>query len=166
VARLLLFEDLELGRRFSGGRHTVDREEIIAFAREWDPQPFHLDDGAARQSVFGEITACTAHIFSILCKVSHDYEERADSMAALGFDEMRMERPLRPGVTVHLENEVVAMRRSRSKPDRGIVSFLGRLVNQNGEVVMSLRATSMIRARASRTLRQDRSGPSRRRRNP
>ena len=136
-------------RRFSGGRHTVDRGEIISYAREWDPQPFHLDDEAARQSVFGEITACTAHIFAILSKVSHQYEARADSMAALGFEEMRMQRPLRPGDIVHLENEVVAMRRSRSKPDRGIVSFLGRLINQEGEVVMSMKATSMVRARTS-----------------
>jgi acyl dehydratase len=147
MVKLLCFEDLEVGQRFSGGRHTVGREEIVSFAREWDPQPFHLDDEAARKSVFGEITACTAHIFSILCKVSHEYPERADSMAALGIDEMRMELPLRPGDTVHLENEVVAKRRSRSKPDRGVVSFRGRLVNQEGRVVMRLKATSMVRAR-------------------
>ncbi|MBW2417878.1 MAG: MaoC family dehydratase [Deltaproteobacteria bacterium] len=146
---MLLFEELEVGQRFAGGRHTVDREEIVSFAREWDPQPFHLDDEAARQSVFGEITASTAHIFAILCKLSHQYEARADSMAALGIDEMRMLRPLRPGDTLHLENEVIAMRLSRSKPDRGVVSFQAHLINQEDEVVMSMKATSMVRARST-----------------
>ena len=144
---LLFLEDFAVGRGFSSPPYHVSKEEVVSFARVWDPQPFHVDEGAAAASLYGGIIACSAHIFSIFTRLSSHAEPRSAALGALGFDEMRIPSPLRAGDTVRLTTECIEMRRSRSKPDRGIISSRVRLENQRGEVVFSAITTFMIRAR-------------------
>ena len=93
----------------------VTKKEIIDFARRWDPQPFHVDEEAARSSIYGGITACTAHIFAIVCRLDAEMETKLAGIAGLGFDEMRVHQPLRAGDTVHIMSECMDVRRSKSK---------------------------------------------------
>lgn len=144
---VLYLEDYFAGRRSRSPHYHVRREEIIEFARRWDPQPFHVDEESARASVHGGLIACSAHIFAIFCHLSNGLPEKTAALAGLGFDEMRLLRPVRPGDVLHLESECVETRRSRSRPDRGVVRSRARLVNQRGEDVFSVISTFLIRAR-------------------
>ncbi len=140
------FEQYRVGDSFRTASHTVDRDEIISFARQWDPQPWHTDETAAKASVFGGLTACSAHIFSIFCIITPKWENGAiqQPVASLGFDEMRMLKPLYAGDTVHCVSNIELARRSKSKPDRGIVASRVEMVNQREEVVFSILATFII----------------------
>ncbi|MGD8981211.1 MAG: MaoC/PaaZ C-terminal domain-containing protein, partial [Desulfobacterales bacterium] len=98
---IMYFEDVEVGRkRNKSVTYQVHKEEIIEFARHWDPRSFHLDEKAAVSSVFGGLVACSAHIFSILSWFGTHGNRRTASMAALGFDELRMRHPVRPNDTL------------------------------------------------------------------
>ena len=135
---LLYFEFFTPGLVLESAPYTVSREEIIAFASEWDPQPFHLDDEAAANSVFGRISACSAHIFSLSNKLSIDLTPGdAQVLAGLGFDKMRMLLPLFAGDTIYLRDETIDVRVSRSRPERGVVTTRSQLINQHNEVIFS-----------------------------
>ncbi len=145
----LYYDDLVLGDEHVAGTYTVTREAIIDFASEWDPQPFHIDEAAAQASFFGGLTACSAHIFSIFCITSQRWESGVVQMAVagLGFDEMRMLRPVYAGDTLSCFTIVHALRESGSRPDCGIVTYRSELRNQRGEAVFSILATSMMARR-------------------
>lgn len=140
------FENYVPGDEHAAGTHSVTAQEIIDFASQWDPQPFHLDEEVARQSVFGGLTACSAHIFSILCITSQQWESGVvqQAVAGLGFDEMRMLKPVYAGDTLRCVSKIDSVRLSNSRPGCGIVNFLTRLVNQDDEVVFSIRASSLV----------------------
>lgn len=140
------FEDYRVGDSYPTDSHRVGKEEIIAFARQWDPQPWHTDEEAARASVFGGLTACSAHIFSIFSMISPRWSNGAiqQPIASLGFDQLRMLKPVYAGDTLHCVSNVETARRSSSKPDRGIVASRVDMHNQHGEVVFSVLATFMI----------------------
>ncbi len=140
------FEDYSVGDEHLAGTYEVSREEIVAFAEKWDPQPFHVDEEAARASVFGGLTACSAHIFSIYCITAQNWQSGVvqQAVAGLGFDEMRMLGPLFAGDTVQCITVVEEARPSSSRPDCGIVVYRGRLVKQDGEVVFSVRAATLM----------------------
>lgn len=146
----LYFEDIEVGKIVNkSAKFEVTRDEVVEFARRWDPRPFHVDDTAAAQSVFGSLAACSAHIFSILSWFASRGEGRTASLSALGFDEMRMRHPIRPGDTISCEIQCLEKRESRSKPDRGIIRYQGTLRNQHGTVVFSVVVTSLVSKRPS-----------------
>ena len=145
--RLLYLEDYEPGRTFRSADYRVTATEIMEFARTWDPQPFHVDEEAGRQSMFGSIIACSAHIFAVFCKLSNTVDSKTATLGGLGFDELRMHRPMRPGDTVHLAGECQSVRRSRSKPDRGIVRSAIRLYNHHDELVFSCTSTFLVQSR-------------------
>ena len=138
------FEDVEVGVPSRSGAYRVTRDEVIAFARKWDPQPWHLDDDAAAKTHFGRISACYAHVFAILSKLTMEREEKHDILAGLGFEECMMSHPVYPGDVLSMESEVVAKRASRSKPDRGIVTGRFSLFNQDGVEVFRGRGRSMV----------------------
>ncbi len=140
-------EDFEVGHASRSPAYYVSRDEVIAFATAWDPQPFHIDDAAASASVFGVLTACSAHVFALFTKLANTLPHKTAALAGLGFDELRLPRPVRAGDTIHLTTRVIAIRRSRSKPDRGVVQSHGTLVNQDGDVVFSANSTFLVRAR-------------------
>jgi acyl dehydratase len=140
------FDDCVIGAEHAAASHTVSAQEIIEFARTWDPQPWHVDEEVARTSMFGGLTACSAHIFSIFCITSQRWQSGVvqQAIAGLGFDEMRMHRPVYAGDTLHCLSTIHAARVSTSKPDRGIVTYHTQLMNQDDEVVFSIKASTLM----------------------
>lgn len=146
---LIHFEDVEIGAPTLGGRYEVTREEVIDFARKWDPQPWHLDDAEAAKTLFGRISACYTHVFAILSKLTTDQADKLAIVAGLGFEDMFMASPVYPGDVLRLETEHLDKRASRSKPDRGIVGSRFTLRNQDGVEVLSGRGRAMVAMRPS-----------------
>ena len=144
---LRYIEDYEIGLVIKSHSRRVSSEEIIEFAKLWDPQPFHIDEEAARASIHGGIIACTAHIFAIITRLGAEMETKDAGLAALGFDEMRLHQPLRAGDTVYFTSECTAVRRSNTKPDRGIVETISRLFNQRDELLFSMQCVLMLASR-------------------
>ena len=140
------FDDCVVGDEHLAGRYEVTGPEIVAFARQWDPQPFHIDEEAAEASIFGGLIACSAHIFSIYCITSQRWQSGVvqQAVAGLGFDELRMQKPVFAGDTLQCKTIIAAARPSNSNPDYGIVTYDSRLENQDGEVVFSVKASSML----------------------
>jgi acyl dehydratase len=127
------------------GAKTVTKEEIMAFAREFDPQPFHVDEAAASRSIYGGLIASGWHSGSMLMRMFYEAVFRdAASMGSPGIDELRWVKPVRPGDTLHFRATVLEATPSRSKPDRGVVRTFCELLNQHGEVVMSLKPVNFI----------------------
>ncbi len=132
------FEDYEVGQSFEHGAYEVRAEEIMAFARQYDPQPFHLDMAAAGSSVFGGLTASGFHTVAIQGALMHSSPEAdAAVMAGLGWDEVRFSSPARDGDTLSVRFTCLEARASASKPDRGIVRNRVEVLNQNGRTVLS-----------------------------
>ncbi|MBW2605668.1 MAG: acyl dehydratase [Deltaproteobacteria bacterium] len=145
---IMYFEDIEVDKkRIKSKVYRVKKEEIIEFARHWDPRSFHLDETAAVSSVFGGLVACSAHIFSILSWFATHGERRTASMAALGFDDLRMRHPVRPNDTLSCAFTCLEKNESRSKQDRGIVRTLASLSNQQNIEVFSAVVTTMVAKR-------------------
>ena len=140
------FDDCLVGAEHHGATHNVSAQEIIEFAKTWDPQPWHIDEEIARASHFGGLTACSAHIFSIFCITSQRWQSGVvqQAIAGLGFDEMRMHKPVYAGDTLRCVSIVGAARASQTKPDRGIVVYHTQLLNQHNEVVFSIKASTMM----------------------
>jgi acyl dehydratase len=142
------FEDYEPGAMFEYGTITVDAADVIDFARRFDPQPFHVDAEAAARGPFAGLIASGWHTASLMMRLFVDrYLSSVASLGSPGVDELRWIRPVRPGDALRMRCSVLEARRSRSKPDRGIVRTLVEVLNQHGEVVMSLKALNMLRCR-------------------
>jgi acyl dehydratase len=145
---IMFFEDVEVGKkRTKSVTYQVKKEEIIEFARHWDPRSFHIDEVAAVSSVFGGLVACSAHIFSILSWFGTHGKKRTASMAALGFDKLGMHHPVRPGDTLSCRFTYLEKRESHSKKDRGIIRTLASISNQQNIEVFSAIITSMVAKR-------------------
>ena len=145
---LLHFEDFPVGEVIVFGDRLVTQEEIIAFAREWDPQPFHLDAEAAKDSQIGELIASGWHTGSLLMRMMCDaYLLRAASEGAPGIDEMRWLKPVRPGDRLSVRRTTLAARVSRSRPRIGIVDFQFEVMNQTGETALLLKSAAFLRRR-------------------
>jgi acyl dehydratase len=130
-------EDFAAGQTFNTGRHRVDKEQIIAFARQFDPQPFHTDEEAARQSPFGGLAASGWHTAGMTMRLMLDGEFKpAGGILGVGFDDLSWPRPVRPGDELHAISEILDVRPSKSKPDRGMIRVRTTTFNQNNEPVM------------------------------
>ena len=141
------YEDFHVGDRHeSPGGYEVTEEEIVEFARRYDPRPFHVDAEAAAASAFGGLVACTAHIFAMQCAIAAEDLPTA-AVSALGFDKMRTLAPVRPGDFLTIADEVLGCRLSESRPGVGIVTFGVALVNQRDETVFSYENTCLIACR-------------------
>ncbi len=134
------FEDFAVGQIFpSAQRRHVGKDEIVAFAKEYDPQPFHLDEEAARRSIFSGLCASGWHTAAMTMRLIADSEFRpAGGTVGLGFEELRWPLPVRPGDELRIEAEVLDVRPSKSRSDRGLMRVRTRTLNQNGEVVQEL----------------------------
>jgi acyl dehydratase len=142
------FEDFAPGSIAQYGPRTVTREEIVEFAAEFDPQPMHLDEEAARASMLGGLAASGWHTCALVMRMICDwFLLDAASMGAPGVDEVKWLRPVRPGDALTLRRTVIDTRVSNSRPEMGFVKFLYELVNQNGELVMTLTTPAMLRRR-------------------
>jgi acyl dehydratase len=114
----LYFKELEIGTRSVAGPYPVSKDEIIQFAKQYDPEPRHIDEEAAARSVFGGLTACSAHTFSIFILLTTRRQPRLHVLAGLGWDDLRLPHAVRPGDELDLETTVLEMRESKSKPDK------------------------------------------------
>ena len=142
------FEDYVPGAVHDLGSGVVDEQEVIAFARQLDPQPFHLDKERAEESVFGGLIASGWHTACMAMRLIVDhYLSEASSEGSPGIDELRWLRPVRPGDQLTVRITILDARRSRSRPERGIVRSQIDTLNQDGEVVMHLTSTIFIRCR-------------------
>jgi acyl dehydratase len=129
-------EDFAAGQRYGSGRLTVDKERIKSFAREFDPQPFHLDEDAARRSIFGGLAASGWHTAAMTMRLLVESEFKpAGGIIGAGFDEFRWPAPVRPGDELHLEIEVLEVRPSKSRPHQGLLKIRTTTKNQKGEAV-------------------------------
>jgi acyl dehydratase len=145
------FEDFVVGEvQIPRGRVRVEKDDIIAFAKKFDPQPFHLDDEAGRKSIFGRLVASGWHTAALTMSLVASSEYRAASgTIGLGFDGLRWQMPVYPGDELRIESEVLEMRPSKSRPDRGLMKIRTRTLNQNGEVVQELIANAMVPRRSA-----------------
>ena len=127
------------------GRVRVEKEDIIAFAQKFDPQPFHLDEEAARHSMFGRLVASGWHTAAMTMSLIARADYRASGgTIGLGFESLRWPAPVVPGDELHIVSEVLEARPSRSRPDRGLVKIRTRTLNQNGELVQEVIGNAMV----------------------
>ena len=144
------FEDYPPRTVIEGGAVVVTESDIVEFARRYDPQTMHTDPAAAIHGFFGGLIASGWHTAALMMRLfAAHFLSPASSLASPGIDELRWLKPVRPGDVLSLRVTVTEARRSRSKPDQGIVRSLVEVLNQNGEVVMSLKPISLIRCRPS-----------------
>ena len=141
------FEDYTVGATYVCGSFTVTEEEIIGFATRYDPQMMHVDPRLAADGPFGAVIASGWHTVACSMRLLVDNFLPRNGLAAPGVDELRWPRPVRPGDTLTVRVTVEQARRSRSKPDRGLVRTLMEAVNKNGEVVMSMKPMNLVRVR-------------------
>ena len=129
-------EDFEPGQKFGSGRLRVDRERIKSFGAEFDPQPFHVDEGAARDSLFKGLAASGWHTAAMTMRLLVEGEFKpAGGIVGAGFDELRWPRPVRPGDELRVESEILEVRPSKSRPDQGLIKVKTTTLNQNGDAV-------------------------------
>ena len=139
------FEDFTPGQVIELGSWTITRDEIIAFAKQFDPQPFHLDDEAAKKTIYGGLIASGWHTGSIMMRLLYDgLVKDTVSLGSPGVDELRWVKPVRPGDTLSARVTVLECVPSRSKPDRGLVRSVVELRNQHGEVVVTSKGLSLF----------------------
>jgi len=142
------FEDYTPGAVYEYGYIAVSEADILDFARAFDPQPIHVDPEFAAQGPFGGLIASGWHTAAIMMRMFADHcLSRVASLASPGIDELRWPAPVRPGDSLRLRATFVEARRSRSKPDRGLVRTKAELINQNDQTVLELTAMNIIRAR-------------------
>jgi len=132
----LTFEELEIGARSAAGPYLVSKDEIIRFATQYDPTPRHIDEEAGARSQFGGLTASGSHTFAVYILLSSRLQPHFQVLMGLGWDELRLPNPVRPGDQLDLEMTVLEKRESKSRPDRGIVRNKNLLRNQKGETVL------------------------------
>jgi acyl dehydratase len=141
----MFYEDIEVGATVRVGSYRIDADDIVSYARRWDPLPVHTDEAAASKTLFGGLTASGSHTLAIRVLLLHRVPIQEGLIGAAGWDEVRFHTPVRPGDELWLEVTWLAKRQSQSKPDRGIVTALMKLLNQRDEVVLSHRGTIFMR---------------------
>jgi acyl dehydratase len=142
-------EDFAVGQTFgSSGRFRMENERIKAFAAEFDPQPFHLDEKVARDSIFEGLAASGWHTAAVTMRLLVESDLKpAGGILGLGFEEFRWPRPVRPGDELRVESEVLEVRPSRSRPDEGLIKVRTTTFNQDGEAVQVLAGNLLVRRR-------------------
>jgi acyl dehydratase len=143
-AKKYYLEDLAVGQTFRSGTHRITAEEIISYARQFDPQPFHLSDDGAKGSLFGSLAASGWHTAAITMRLNVESGlPLAGGVIGAG-GEIKWPRPTRPGDTLHVVSTIMDIRPSRSRPDRGTVTARTETFNQAGDVVQELIAKLVV----------------------
>lgn len=144
------FEDYRAGEVIEFGQIAFTEAEIIEFARQYDPQPFHIDREAAARGPFGGIIASGWHTAGkVMRTLVDEFISEVAGMGSPGVDEVRWLKPVRPGDRLHVRVTVLETRRSQSKPDRGVLVSTTEAINQDGEIVYRMRGMGMYRCRSS-----------------
>lgn len=140
-----------IGTRTRASRtYTVTREEVIEFATKYDPQPFHLDDEAAKNTFFGRLSASGWHTGAMVMRLMVDTWKDTEPTAGLGspgIDELKWVKPVYPGDELSVEMELIDKRRSKSRPDMGLTKTKQTVTNQHGDVVMTMVSNGLLRVR-------------------
>ena len=138
-------EDFSVGQVFNSGRLRVDKDQIIAYAKQFDPQPFHLDEAAALKSPFRGLAASGWHTAGMTMRLMVDGEFKpAGGILGVGFDDLSWPRPVRPGDELHTTSEILEVRPSKSRPDRGLLRVKTTTFNQNDEPVMTFTGNLLV----------------------
>jgi len=149
-------EDFEVGQKFSSDRLVVEKGRIKTFAAEFDPQPFHLDDDAARNTMFGGLVASGWHTAAITMKLLVESDLKpAGGIVGAGFDELRWPLPVRPGDELRVESEILNVRTSKSQPQQGLIKVRTTTLNQNDEPVQVAVANLVVPRRGKELQQQD-----------
>ena len=148
---MIYFEDLEVGAETDFGSYDVTREEVLEFARKYDPQPFHLSDEEAAKTHFGRIAASGWHTAAMTMAViaRHVVADEQAGLGSPGIDELRWKRPVYPGDTLHVRGKIVDKTPSRSRPDMGSFRTETMVTNQHDQPVMTFTSIVLIRRRPS-----------------
>ncbi len=142
------WEDIKAGEVIELGSCTVTKEAMVAFAREFDPQPFHTDEETAKRTIWGGLIASGWHTGSMLMRLFYDgFLKDTVSLGSPGIDELKWNKPVRPGDRLSARMTILETTPSRSKPDRGIIRSQMEVLNQHGEVVMSTRGVNFFARR-------------------
>ncbi len=146
---MIYFEDIEPGTKAAFGHYAVTRDEVIDFARKFDPQAFHLSDDAAAQTHFGRLSASGWHTCAMMMAMLVENMKTTDQagLGSPGQDELRWLKPVYPGDTLRIETEIIDKRASNSRPEMGSYRSKITVLNQHGEAVMTTIAIGLIRTR-------------------
>ncbi|WP_336022882.1 MaoC family dehydratase [Halobellus salinisoli] len=142
------FEDVEVGSTATFGAYEVTAEEIKSFAEQYDPQPFHTDEDAAADSMFGGLVASGWHTMAICMRLTTEQPDPLAALAGIGADNLRWVKPVRPGDRLSLRTEVIDKRPSSGHDDRGYVTTHVEAVNQGGETVVRFDVIALVKRRA------------------
>jgi len=138
ASKVQYLEHFAVGQIYNTGRLKIDADQIKAFARQFDPQPFHLDEEAAKNSVFSGLAASGWHTAALTMRLMADGEFKpAGGIIGVGFDELSWQRPVRPGDELYAKSEILEVRPSKSRNDRGLIRVRTTTYNQNDEAVQS-----------------------------
>lgn len=141
------YEDLHAGEVRESSTHTVDKDHMLTFARQYDPQYFHADEVAARDSTFGEVIASGIYTMALWRRLDHEIADDIDWICGIAWDDVRFPLAVRAGDRLCARATVLEKRLSHSRPERGIVVMLYELHNQRGETVFTCRSTNLIHRR-------------------
>ena len=146
---MIYFEDLEVGAKAAFGRYAVTRDDVVAFAERYDPQPFHLSDEAAAQTHFGRLSASGWHTCAMVMSmvVANLKENRQAGLGSPGIDELKWIKPVYPGDTLRCETEILEKRVSASRPEMGIFKSRMRVFNQDDVMVMTFVSNGLVATR-------------------
>jgi len=143
------WEDLPVGTTLEIGSVTVDRDEVLAFASKYDPQPFHLDEAAAAKSMFGKLSASGWHTCAMAMGLMvRNFLHHAASLGSPGLEQVKWLKPVYPGDVLTLRQRIVESRPMKSRPDVGLTRTLWEMFNQHGEQVLLMDGYGMFRRRA------------------
>ena len=138
------FEDLPIGYESKVGSYELSAVEIIELAKRWDPQPFHVDEAAAKNSVFGGLVASSLHLFAICTRLFFDHADQIQTVAMLGKDRIRLPSPARAGSTLTYFTRCIDRRESKGRPEVGIVTLEDELTDEQGNTVLTQQVTLMV----------------------
>ena len=144
----LYLDDLRVGQRFTSATYAIDADEIKTFARNFDPQPFHLDEEAAKDTFFGGLAASGWHVAAVTMKLLVGGAPRSPAAVVGAGGEIAWPKPTRPGDVLQVTSEVLEITPSRSRPNRGVVTMRSETRNQQGDVVQVLTAKLVVPRRA------------------
>jgi acyl dehydratase len=146
---MIYYEDLEIGTKQSFGRYEVTREEVIEFAKKYDPQAFHLDDDAAARTHFGRLSASGWHTcaMTMAMMVENMKGVKQAGLGSPGIDNLQWKKPVYPGDTLRVESEVMSKRRSQSRREMGLFKSRAQIFNQNDEIVLEMTSNGLIAVR-------------------
>lgn len=144
---VIYYEDIALNVPMFSRYYTLTEADIISFAQQWNPEPFHVDPQAAAQSPMGKIFAAGPHLIAIATKLTNEFRPRPETIAGMGWDELRFKTPAFAGDKLYVENTAINKRRSNSKPTTGIVEYQLRLLKGNGVEVLTYRVTCLMQCK-------------------